>query len=56
MTSPHISPTFVTKGSRRRCGGAHEWKDAEGIVDTKSKRFEGVRPATASASAAAVEG
>ena len=56
MASPHISPAFVARALQRRCGGAQVRKDAEGIVETMSKRLEGVRPATASDSAAAVEG
>ena len=54
--SPHVVPAFVARVSKRRCGGAHGLKDAEGIVDTMSKRLEGVRPVTASDSAAAAEG
>ncbi|MCY4428378.1 MAG: biotin synthase BioB [Halieaceae bacterium] len=53
---PHISPAFVARALKRRCGGAHGLKDAEGIADTMSKRLEEVRPATASDSAAAAEG
>ena len=54
--SPYVAPTFVARAPKRRCGGAHGLKDAEGIVDTMSKRLEGVRPVTASDSASAVEG
>ena len=54
-TSPHMAPGFVARAPKRRCGGAHGQKGAEGIVDTMSKRLEGVRPATASDSAAAAE-
>ena len=55
-TGPHISPAFVARALKRRCGGAHGPKGAEGIADTMSKRLEEVRPATASDSAAAAEG
>ena len=54
--SPHMAPAFVARALQRRCGGAHGLKDAEGIVDTMSKRLEGVRRATASDSAVAAEG
>ena len=54
--SPHFSPAFVARASRRRCGGSHGLNDAAGVVVTTSKRREGVRPATASGSAAAAEG
>ena len=54
--SGHMAPAFVARALKRRSGGAHGRKDAEGIVDTMSKRLEGVRPATASDSAAAAEG
>ena len=54
--SPHCSPGFVARPSRRRCGGSHGLSDAAGVVVTTSKRREGVRPATASGSAAAAEG
>ena len=54
--SPDMAPAFVARASRRRCGGAQVRKDAEGIVDTMSKRLEGVRSATASDSATAAEG
>ena len=54
-TGPHISPAFVARALKRRCGGAHGPK-GEGIADTMSKRLEEVRPATASDSAAAAEG
>ena len=53
---PDMAPAFVARVLKRRCGGAHGPKDAEGIVDTMSKRLEGVRPATASDSATAAEG
>ena len=56
---PHMAPAFVARASKRRSGGADGLKDAEGIVDTMSKRLEGLRvpsPATASDSAAAAEG
>ena len=32
-----ISPTFVARASRRRCGRPHGRKDAEGIADTMSE-------------------
>ena len=51
----HISPIFVARAWRRRGGGPHGLKNAEGIADTMSKRLEGVRPVTASGSAAAAE-
>ena len=54
--SPHFSPAFVARASRCRCGGSHGLNDAAGVVVTTSKRREGVRPATASGSAAAAEG
>ena len=53
--SPDMTPAFVARAPKHRCGGADGWKDAEGIADTMSKRLEGVRPATASDSAAAAE-
>ena len=56
-SSPHRSPTFVARASRRRGGGPHGPKErmraAEGVVDTTSKRLEGVRPVTAHGSASA---
>ena len=55
-TSPDMAPTFVARASKHRCGRAQVRKDAEGIVDTMSKRLEGVRFATASDSAAAADG
>ena len=55
IASPDISPTFVARASRRRCDGPHGPKDAEGVVDTTSKRLEGVRPVTAHGSASAAE-
>ena len=60
--SPDMAPAFVARASTRRRGEAHGRKDAEGIVDTMSKRLvrdsgcQGTRPATASDSAAAAEG
>ena len=54
--SPDMAPAFVARASKRRRGEALGRKDAEGIVDTMSKRLEGVRPATASDSAAVAEG
>ena len=45
-TSPHVSPTFVARVSRCRCDKAHGPKYAEGVVDTTSKRLEGVRLVT----------
>ena len=56
MSSPDMAPAFVARALKRRCGGAQVRKDTEGIVDTMSRRLEGVRPATASDSAVAAEG
>ena len=47
-TSPEKSPIFVARAPRCRGSGPHGLKGAEGVVDTTSKRLEGVRPATAS--------
>jgi hypothetical protein len=55
-TSPHISPPFVARASRCRCGGSHAVEDGAGVADTTSSRLERVRPVTARRSAAAVEG
>ena len=55
FTSPESSPTFVARASRCRCDKAHGPKDAEGVVDTTSKRLEGVRLVTASRLASAAE-
>ena len=49
----HISPMFVARAPRCRCRGPHGPKVAEGVVDTTSKRLEGVRPAMASRLASA---
>ena len=56
-TSPDMAPRFAARASKRRCGGAHVRKDAEGLVGAThaSPIFEGVRPATASDSTAAAE-
>ena len=56
VASPHFSPAFVARASRRRCGGSHGLNAAVGVAVTTSKRREGVRPATPSGSAAAAEG
>ncbi|MCY4428100.1 MAG: LTA synthase family protein [Halieaceae bacterium] len=53
--SPDLAPSFVGRALQRRCGGAHGRKDAEGIDVAMSKQLEGVRPPTASDSAAAAE-
>ena len=55
-TSPHISPPFVGRASRRRCDGGRGPEDGERLADTTSSRLEEVRPGTASRSACAVEG
>ena len=34
--SPDVAPAFVARALKRRCGGAHGLKDAEGIADTMS--------------------
>ncbi len=54
-TSPHISPHFVARASRHRCGWAHAAEDGEGIADTMSNRLARVCPVTASGSAATVD-
>ena len=70
--SPDMAPAFVARALKRRCGGAHGLKDAEGIADVGVAHVRpaghvpggcspwraptGVRPATASDSAAAAEG
>ena len=55
--SGHMAPAFAARASKRRCGGAQVRKDAEGTVGAThaSPLFEGVRPFTASDSAAAAE-
>ena len=45
--SPEKSPIFVARAPSCRGSGPHGPQDAEGVVDTTSKRLEGVRPATA---------
>ena len=54
--SPHISPPFLARVSRRRPDGAHEPQGGAGVADTTSSRLQGVRPVRASASAAAAGG
>ena len=59
--SAQISPAFVARAPRRRCGWPHGPKErfalAEGVADPSacalSKRLEGVRPVTAHGSASA---
>ena len=53
---PRISPGLVARTPRRRCGRMRGSEDAEGMVDTMSKRLEGASPVTARVSASAVEG
>ena len=67
--SPDMASAFVARSLQRHCGGADALKDAEGMgadglkdaegivgATHASPVFEGVSPATASDSAAAVEG
>ena len=54
--SPHFSPRSVARAPRCRCGGAHGPEAGAGVVYTTLSRPAGVRPATASISAAAAGG
>jgi hypothetical protein len=63
MASPHISPVFVARVSRCRCGGLrnpmcqrHIGGEAGAVVvDTTSSRLQGAQTATASLSASEAE-
>ena len=52
-TECNTSPMFVARAPRRCCDWPNGPSDAEGVVDTTSKRREGVRPVTAHGSASA---
>ena len=51
--SPHPSPTFVVRASRRRPAWSRGPEDDAGVLDSTSNRLEGARPRRASASASA---